>query len=123
MDQNKKAKIKSRLKRLTHPIAGMILLLHAYASYDSGHSSWFYFAIAGIIFISVAIFHHALEARFRFVDNVFFVLEAIASFVIAYEYLHLHKKGLMSVYILAGLLQLLGIFIYSRNRLKSAKVK
>ncbi len=123
MDQNKKDKIKARLKKVIHPIAGMILLLHAYVSYDSGHAAWFYFAIAGIIFFCVAIFHHALEARFRFIDNVFFILEAIASFVIAYEYSHFHKNGLMSVYILAGVLQLVAVFIYSRKRLKASKVK
>ena len=106
---------KEKLKKASHIIAGMVILMHALERYESGHETHIVFAIAGIVFLSVAAFHHRLAKKFRFIDTLFFTIEAILSFVIAYEYLHAGKTGLPYVYIFAGLLQLFAIYFFRKN--------
>ncbi|CAN5435544.1 hypothetical protein BH10BAC2_BH10BAC2_38690 [soil metagenome] len=61
-DKIKQRKI--RIKKAGHIIAGGVILLHAYERYEHGHSSYLFFLVAGLIFLSVALFHHQLEKGF-----------------------------------------------------------
>lgn len=110
---------KEKLKKISHILAGMIILLHAYEKYESEHSSYIYFALAGVIFLSVALFHHQLKSKFPWIDNSFFVIEAVLSLIIAYDYFHMGKVGLPFMYLFAGLLQLCAIYFFSK-RLKNS---
>jgi len=70
---------KEKLEKATHILAGVIILFHAYEKYEGEHSSYIYFVIAGAIFLSIAIFHHQLKLKFPWIDNCFFIIEAISS--------------------------------------------
>ena len=55
-------KRKSETKeKIGHIIAGVIILVHAYEKFDLHESSYIFFLIAGIIFLSIAVFHHRLH--------------------------------------------------------------
>lgn len=118
MDLNKSIRRKERLKKASHIIAGMIILFHAYEKYESEHGSYIYFAIAGTIFLSIALFHHPLKVKFPWIDNSFFTIEAILSLLIAYDYYHMGKTGLPTIYLFAGLMQLSAIYFFSRRSRK-----
>ena len=111
MQSNKKEK----LRKATHLLAGSVILLHALGQYEAGQGTYIYFLLSGLIFLSVALFHHTLKARFPWVDTIFFGIEGILSFLIAYEYFHLGKNALGCTYIFAGSLQLIAIFIFARR--------
>jgi hypothetical protein len=115
MDLEKSVQRKEKLKKISHILAGIIILLHAYEKHESGHSSYIYFLIAGIIFLSIAFFHHQLKLKFPWVDNCFFVIEATLSLIIAYDYFHMGKTGLPFMYLFAGLFQLCAIYFFSRR--------
>ena len=106
---------KEKLKKASHILAGMIILFHTYEKYESEHSSYIYFAIAGIIFLSIALFHHQLKSKFPWIDNCFFAIEAILSLIIAYDYFDMGKAGLPIMYLFAGLFQLSAIYFFSRR--------
>ena len=115
MDSNISKEKKPKLRKAAHIVAGMIILFHAFEKYESGQSSYLFFVIAGIIFLSIAIFHHSLKLKYPWIDNCFFIIEAILSLVIAYDYFHMGKKGLPVMYLFAGLLQLCAIYFFSRR--------
>lgn len=115
---NSKAQKREKLKKFSHILAGVIILLHAFEKHEAGHGSYIFFVIAGVIFLSIAIFHHPLKHRFRWIDTCFLSIEAILSLIIAYDYFHMGKTGLPVMYLLAGLLQLTAIYIFSK-RLKN----
>ena len=106
---------KEKLEKATHILAGVIILFHAYEKYEGEHSSYIYFVIAGAIFLSIAIFHHQLKLKFPWIDNCFFIIEAISSLIIAYDYFHMGKSGLPIIYLFAGLLQLSAVYFFSRK--------
>lgn len=118
MSINNSVKTKEKLKKISHILAAVIIFLHAYEKYESGHSSYIYFVIAGIIFFSVALFHHQLKLKFPWIDNCFFIIEAALSFIIAYDYFHMGKTGLPFMYLFAGLFQLCAIYFFSRRMKK-----
>ncbi|MGK4568868.1 hypothetical protein [Flavobacterium sp. 3HN19-14] len=95
----------------------MIILLHAVERYESGHATYPVFAVFGLVFLGVAAFHHKLAAKFRYIDVLFFSIEATLSFVIAYEYFHAGKSALPYVYIFAGLMQFSGIYFFRKRHI------
>lgn len=108
-------------KKIAHIVAGMVILIHSFEKYDSGHGSWLFFAIAGLVFISIALLHHTIEQKAPWIDGVFFVIEGILSLVIAYEYFHMGKKGLPLTYLAAGIIQLVVAFMLSRKGISQRK--
>jgi hypothetical protein len=115
MDLKKSNQRRGKLERVVHIAAGLIILFHAYEKHEEGFSSYIYFAIAGILFLSIALFHHSLKSKFPRIDNCFFIIEAISSFIIACDYFHMHKSGLPIVYLIAGIGQLSAIYFFSRK--------
>ena len=110
-----KSKRKEKLEKASHILASVIILSHAFEKYESGHQSYIYFAVAGVIFLSLAIFHHRLKLKFPWIDSCFFVIEAILSLIIAYDYFHMGKVGVPVVYVIAGLLQLCAVYFFSKR--------
>jgi len=106
---------KHRLKRIAHLFSGLLILFHAYERFAHGHTTWWVFAVAGVAFLSVAILHDRLARRWKQVDLVFFLIEAMLSFVIMGEYIHAGKRGLPFMYLLAGIAQLVAAAV-NRNR-------
>ncbi|MFZ1292148.1 MAG: hypothetical protein WAR79_18785 [Melioribacteraceae bacterium] len=98
-------KNKPKLEKFSHIFSGIIVLFSAFDKYESGNYSFILFALAGIIFILIAIFHAKISQKFVWVDNVFIFLEGTISFIIALDYFFLGKKALPFAYIFAGLLQ------------------
>ncbi|MEO6404057.1 MAG: hypothetical protein ABIY51_06120 [Ferruginibacter sp.] len=92
-------------KRVAHFAAGATILLHAYENYESGHHSFTLFAIAGTIFLVLALFHHLIEKKLPWIDGVFFVIEGILSLVVAFDMFSYGKKALPTTYILLGIFQ------------------
>jgi hypothetical protein len=118
MEPGKSAQRKEKLKKFAHILAGVIIFLHAYEKHESGHSSYIYFVIAGVIFFSLALFHHQLKSKVPWIDNCFFAIEATLSLIIAYDYFHMGKTGLPFMYLFAGLFQLCAIYFFSRRKKK-----
>ena len=106
---------KEKLQRVPHFIAAFVILLHGFERFETGHASHVFFFIAGLVFLTVAIFHHRLSAKFPLIDIIFFIIEAMLSFLIAYEFLEAGKHGVPVMYIIAGIFQLLAIFIFSKR--------
>ncbi|MPR32440.1 hypothetical protein [Salmonirosea aquatica] len=115
MDLTYSSQRKEKFKKASHILASAIILSHAYGNYESGHSSYMYFAIAGVVFLSIALFHHPLKLKFPWIDTCFFLIEALLSFIIAYEYFHMGKKGIPFMYLLAGFFQLSAIYFFTRR--------
>jgi len=65
-------KDKEKRNRVIHIISGMMILIHAYEKYEGGHESYLYFAIAGLVLLTIALLHPVLERRLPWVDGVFF---------------------------------------------------
>jgi hypothetical protein len=104
-------------KRFAHILAGMIILLHAYERFDTGHRSYIFFLLFGLVFLCVAFFHPILEKKFSRVDSTFFFIEGILSLIIMYEYIHAGKKGLPFTYGAAGLVQLAVAVFKSKKKI------
>ncbi|TXF74877.1 hypothetical protein [Chryseobacterium sp.] len=115
MNSGKSSQRKEKLKKVTHILAGVVILTHAFEKYESGHDSSIYFAIAGIVFLSIAIFHQPLKLKFPWIDTSFFAIEAILSLLIAYDYFHMGKAGLPIVYLFAAIMQLSAIYFFRRQ--------
>jgi hypothetical protein len=111
---------KEKLKKVPHIISSVMILLHSYERFETGHGSYVVFLFAGIIFLSVAIFHQPLSKKFPWIDITFYGIESLLSFVIAYEYWSAGKKGLPFGYIIAGLFQIFAIYMFI-SRAKKAK--
>lgn len=107
--------------RFAHIIAGIVILIHSYEKFDSGHDSYILFGIAGSVFISIAYFHSKLEKKFPRVDGVFFIIEGILSFVISYEFFHAGKKSLPVVYLVLGIFQIILAFIKSKKGIENSR--
>lgn len=94
-------KRKALKQKLGHILAAMIILVHAWEKYELHEQSWVFFAIAGIVFLAVALLHHRIAKVFTYVDGVFFLIEAALYMLIAIEYFHLGKKALPWAYVFA----------------------
>lgn len=110
-------------KKIAHIIAGFVILVHAYERFDSGHSSYIFFAIAGVTFLTVALLHTVIEKKAPWVDGVFLVIESVLSMIIAYEYLEMGKKALPFSYALAGTMQLILAFVKSKKGIAHHKAR
>lgn len=91
--------------RFQHFVFGFIILIHAYEKFESGHGPYLLFIFAGIIFLTLAFFYHFLERKFPWIDGTFLLIEGTLSLVVAFDYFHMGKKGVPSMYVLAALLQ------------------
>ena len=103
-------KDEEKRKRLAHIVAGVTILIHAYENYDGGHHSYNLFAIAGTIVLFLAFLHRTIESKLPWIDGVFFVIEAILSFIVAIDLYHFGKKALPIAYLLLGIFQLFMAF-------------
>jgi hypothetical protein len=109
-------KRKSETKeKIGHIIAGVIILVHAYEKFDLQESSYIFFLIAGVVFLSVAIFHHRLKHRFLYIDGVFFIIEAILYGIVAADYFHEGKKALPWCYVAVTILYCVAAIIRARK--------
>lgn len=119
MNSMDKAERREKRRRIGHIIAGFALLIHAYDHYEKGEGPWVYL-IAGIVFLSIALFHHTLSKKFKWIDGVFYLIEAIALFYTAYGYFHHGKKALPFAYLAAGIGFVIASIIISRKKMRSA---
>lgn len=98
-------KNRDKRKRAAHIGAGIVILIHAYEKYESGHHTYLLFAIAGVVFLTIAWLHPVIEKKAQWVDGVFFVIEGILSVVVACEFFYAGKKALPATYLLLALFQ------------------
>jgi hypothetical protein len=102
---DKLIKNKEKSKRVAHIAAGVVILIHAYEKFESGHGVYLFFAIFGCIFLTVAFLHHHIEKKYPWIDAVFFIIEAILSLIVAYEFFHVGKKALPYTYLFLAFFQ------------------
>lgn len=102
-------------KRFAHIGAAIVIFIHAYEKYEHHNASYIPFAIAGVIFLSVALLHKVIEQKAPWVDGVFFVIEGILSFIVAADYFSAGKKALPFTYLLLGIFQFVIAFVKSKK--------
>jgi hypothetical protein len=100
-----------------------MVLITAFDKYESGNSTYIYFAIAGIVFLLVAIFHSKIVKNFIWVDNIFIFLEGSISLLIAFDYFQIGKKALPFAYLFAGIMQFIVGFFKIKKILSSNKIE
>jgi hypothetical protein len=113
-------KDKEKTQRFAHLFGGVIILINGYDKYESGNNHYLIFMIAGFVFLLVALFHSQIIKKFPWVSAVFFLIESLLSFVIAYEYFAAGKVALPFCYLFIGIMQ---IFIPVIKSKKSADKK
>lgn len=106
---------RNKLRKFAHIVAGVVILIHSYERYENGHSTYLFFALAGLLFLSVAILHHQLQHKYPKIDFIFFMIEGVLSFIVAFEYISAGKKFLPFAYFIAGLLQFFSIYFFSKK--------
>ncbi len=105
-----------------HILAGIVILIHAYEKYEGGHDTYIPFAIAGLVFLSIALFHPLIERKAPWIDGVFFAIEGILSLIVAFDFFHLGKKALPIAYLLLGIFQFFISFRKSKKGLVQHKL-
>lgn len=115
-------KDKHKRRRLAHIGASFVIFIHAYERYESGHGSYLFFALAGLVFLTVALLHPIIEKKAPWIDGLFLVIEAILSFVIAAEFFSMGKKALPVAYMGVGIFQLIMAFRKGRKGLMEKSV-
>ena len=98
-------KDKEKRKRVAHIVAGATILFHSYENYQTRHHPYELFAVAGTIVLLLALFHPMIEKKWPWIDGLFFVIEGILSFVMAFDLYHFGKKALPTTYVLLGIFQ------------------
>lgn len=106
---------RNKVKTFIHIIPGLLILAHSYEQYDSGHQSFIFFAIAGLLFLTIAIFHPIIEKKIPWVDGVFFIIEGILPIIIAVDYFSQGKKALPLAYLFVAVIQLFIAYIISKK--------
>jgi hypothetical protein len=119
---NRLIKNKEKARRVAHIAAGFVILIHAYEKYESGHGSFLFFVIFGVTFLAIAFFHHQLVQKFPWIDAVFFIIEAILSLIVAYEFFHVGKKALPITYVLLACFQFFMAFKMGKKGLEKHKL-
>ena len=109
--------------RALHIVSGFIILIHAYEKYESGHDGYIYFALAGLVFLTIALLHPVIERKLPWIDGVFFVIEGLLSLLVAADYFHMGKKGLPVCYLLTGLFQFVVAFRRSKKGMEHHRSK
>ena len=56
-------KNRDKRKRFAHIGAGVVILIHSYEKYEGGHDTYKLFALAGFVFLLIAIFHPLIEKK------------------------------------------------------------
>jgi hypothetical protein len=115
-------KNKEKARRVAHITAGFVILIHAYEKFESHHGSYLFFGIFGIVFLAVAFFHHQLAQKFPWIDAVFFIIEAILSLIVAYEFFHAGKKALPFTYLLLACFQFFMAFRHGKKGIEKHKI-
>jgi hypothetical protein len=116
-------KNKEKRQRFAHIIAGFVILIHAYEKYETGHASYKFFALAGLVFLSIAIFHPVIEKKVPWVDGVFLIIEGVLSIIIALDFFHMGKKALPYTYLLLACFQFFIAFKRSKKGIEHHKIK
>ena len=116
-------KNREKAKRFAHIIAGLTILIHSYSHYEIGHKTYLIFLIAAIIFLTVAILHPIIEKKAPWIDGVFFIIEGILSFIVAFEFFHEGKKSIPFIYLAVGCLQFFLAVRFSRKGINQHKLK
>lgn len=111
---------KQRLSRFAHLFSGFLILINGLNRSDGGLGMWPAFMVAGSVFILIAVFHAPLSRKWRGIDGVFFLIEAVMSFLIMIEFFNAGKRGLPYMYLIAGSAQVCAAWITARTR-KQAK--
>lgn len=91
--------------RIQHFVFGFIILIHAFEKYETGHGPYELFVFAGLIFLTLAAFYPFLEKKYPWIDGTFLLIEGTLSLAVAYDYFHMGKKGVPSLYVLAAIIQ------------------
>lgn len=116
-------KNREKRRRFAHIGAGIVILIHSYEKYEGGHDTYKLFLLAGLIFLSIAIFYPVIEKKIPWVNGLFFFIEGILSIVVALDYFHLGKKALPTTYIILGLFQFFMAFRKSKKGIEQHKTK
>jgi hypothetical protein len=106
---------RQKLKKYAHIVAGFVILIHAYEKYESGHGSYMFFTIAGLVFLSIALAHRVIEKKAPWIDGVFLCIEGILSIIVAIDFFHMGKKALPFAYIFVSLVQFFAAFRKSKK--------
>ena len=114
-------KNRDKRKRFAHIGAGIVILIHAYEKYETGHGSYVLFGIAGIVFLAIAVLHPIIEKKAPWVDGVFFIIEGILSIIVAIDFFHLGKKALPLTYLLLAIFQFFMAFRKSKKAIEHHK--
>ncbi|MBK6627982.1 MAG: hypothetical protein IPJ87_08575 [Flavobacteriales bacterium] len=115
MSSTSRSPRRRRLLRFAHILAGLVIALHAYERWEHGHATYMLFAPASLVFLSLAVFHHAIARRHPWIDAVFIGIEALLSFTVMLELFAAGKTGLPYMYLLAGCVQLVAIRVSLRR--------
>ena len=116
-------KNREKRKRFAHIGAAVVIFISSYEKYEGGHDTYKVFGLAGLVFLSVAIFHPLIEKKTPWIDGVFFLIEGILSIIVALDYFDLGKKALPITYIFLGLFQFFMAFRKSKNGIEHHKSK
>jgi len=104
---------KAHRTRFYHIGAGLVVLIHSYDRYEIGHS-YTIFLVAGSLMLLLALIHPIVENNAPWIDGVFFLIEGVLSFYLAFAYYSVGKKALPLAYVCLALFQL----IIARKRAK-----
>lgn len=115
-------KNKDQRKRFAHIGAAIVILVHAYEKYDSGHDSYKFFAIAGVVFLVIASLHPIIEKKAPWIDGVFFIIEGILSIIVAIDFFYMGKKALPYTYLLLSIFQFFMAFRKSKKGIEKHKL-
>ncbi|MEO6135797.1 MAG: hypothetical protein ABIP35_11635 [Ginsengibacter sp.] len=113
---------RDKRKRFSHIGAGLVILIHSYEKYESGHGSYLLFGVAGLIFLAIAFVHPTIEKRAPWVDGVFLIIEGLLSIIVALDYFHLGKKALPITFLCLSFFQFYMAFRKSKKRIAVHKL-
>ena len=113
---------RNKVKRLLHIVPVSIILAHAYEQYENGHNSYIFFALAGFVFLAIAILHPVIEKKLPWVDGVFFIIEGILPIIVAIDYFSLGKKALPVAYLFVAAVQFFIAYKVSKKSLAHHKL-
>ena len=116
-------KNRDKRKRFAHIGAGVVILIHSYEKFEGGHDSFKLFALAGLLFLSIAFLHPVIEKKAPWVDGVFLLIEGVLSIIVAIDFFHLGKKALPIVYVFLGLLQFFMAFRKSKKGIENHQTR
>ncbi|MEO9013241.1 MAG: hypothetical protein ABI266_08475 [Ginsengibacter sp.] len=120
MNFEKLKRFRHRHKKYAHVGAAVVILIHSYDKYESGHP-YILFVIAGVVFLIIALLHPIIKKKSPWIDGVFFVIEGILSIIVAIEAFHVGKKALPVAYTLLAGFQFYMAIHKSRKATKNHK--